>query len=49
MTAAPILLRRVVDAGGDDDASVQLLSVPACPLAPPRPGFGGWLNRLAAR
>jgi hypothetical protein len=50
LTAAQILLRGVVDAGGDNDASVQVLSVPACPLAPPRPGwFGGWLNRLTAR
>ena len=48
--AARILVRRVVEVGGDDDTSVQVLSVLACPPAPPRPGWlGGWLNRLTAR
>ena len=49
-TAARILVRRVVDAGGDDDTSVQVVSVLSCRPGRPRPSWlGGWLNRLGAR
>lgn len=49
-TASRMLARRVVDAGGDDDVSIQVLSVLSCHQAPPRRSWlGNWLNRLSVR